>query len=74
MHGLDLLDCQKRSWNSPDPVDESDGHALIAAAARIRSSIDRKVYVFRPLPAFAQRFLDSGLGDLSDAAQLLLRR
>jgi hypothetical protein len=74
MHGLDVLDCPKRSWRSPDPVDESDGHALITAAARIRSSIDREVYVFRPLAAFAQRLLDSGLVDLRDVAQLVLRR
>jgi hypothetical protein len=74
MHGLNLLDCQKRSWSSPDPVDESDGHALIAGAARIRPSFDRKVHVFRPLAAFAQRFLDSGLEELRDVAQWLLRR
>jgi hypothetical protein len=66
MPGPDLLDCQKRSWISLNPVDESDGHALIAAAARIRSSIDREVHASRPLAAFAQRFLDSGFEDLRD--------
>jgi hypothetical protein len=74
VHGFHLLECEEPNWSCPDPVDQSDGHALIAAAARIRPSIDREVYVFRPLAAFAQRFLNSGREDLRDLAQLLLRR